>query len=67
MRKRKYHVIGVMSGTSLDGIDVAECFFEISETQKWSFTIGVSETIEYPADLEENIAGSSTIFRRKTY
>tara|TARA_R100000306_G_scaffold13813_1_gene16611 strand:- start:9713 stop:10777 length:1065 start_codon:yes stop_codon:yes gene_type:complete len=48
MKKTSYHVIGVMSGTSLDGIDMAACFFEISEGQKWSFKIGVSQTIEYP-------------------
>jgi len=48
MKKTNYHVLGVMSGTSLDGVDVAECFFEISEEKKWSFKIGASETIEYP-------------------
>ncbi|RFN58731.1 anhydro-N-acetylmuramic acid kinase [Marixanthomonas ophiurae] len=48
MKKNNYHVLGVMSGTSLDGVDVAECFFEISEEKKWNFKIGASETIEYP-------------------
>jgi len=37
-----------MSGTSLDGIDLAECFFSISEDHFWSFEIGVAETIPYP-------------------
>jgi len=46
MFKEKYHVIGVMSGTSLDGIDLAELFFYRSHNQ-WSFEIGQSETIPY--------------------
>ncbi|PVW12155.1 anhydro-N-acetylmuramic acid kinase [Marixanthomonas spongiae] len=48
MKNNNYHVLGVMSGTSLDGVDITECFFEISREQQWSFTIGASETIEYP-------------------
>lgn len=37
-----------MSGTSLDGIDLAEITFSISEDSNWDFTIGVAETIPYP-------------------
>ncbi|GAB5401323.1 MAG: anhydro-N-acetylmuramic acid kinase [Aureisphaera sp.] len=47
MNKSHYKVIGVMSGTSLDGIDLAECNFEISGTGVWSFEIGKATTIAY--------------------
>lgn len=46
MFKDKYHVIGVMSGTSLDGIDLAHIHFSI-ENNKWDFKIHESETIAY--------------------
>lgn len=47
MKKTKYRVIGVMSGTSLDGVDLALCTFHISEKGEWDFTIEVAETIPY--------------------
>lgn len=47
MKKANYKVLGVMSGTSLDGVDLAVCSFHISEKEKWSFTIGVAETVPY--------------------
>lgn len=43
-----YKVVGVMSGTSLDGIDLAECILDYSESDGWSYKIGVAETISYP-------------------
>lgn len=49
MFKDSYKVIGVMSGTSLDGIDLAYIHFTI-KNQKWSFEILESATIPYPAD-----------------
>ena len=44
-----------MSGTSLDGIDLAECFFTISESKVWNFKIGEAETIQYPADWKTRL------------
>lgn len=38
--------IGLMSGTSLDGVDVASCTFKLEENQ-WSFQIDVAETYSY--------------------
>ena len=49
MFKETYNVIGVMSGTSLDGIDLAHIHFTVFEG-KWSFTILESEIISYPPD-----------------
>ena len=46
MIQKKYNIIGVMSGTSLDGIDLAHLNFEITNG-KWSFQILECETIGY--------------------
>jgi anhydro-N-acetylmuramic acid kinase len=44
--KESYNVIGVMSGTSLDGVDLAHIVFT-DKDYKWSFTIGEVRTIAY--------------------
>lgn len=46
MIQKKYNITGVMSGTSLDGIDLAHLNFEITNG-KWSFQILECETIGY--------------------
>jgi len=46
MFKQKYSVIGVMSGTSLDGIDLSHIIFNIKDG-KWEFEILESITIPY--------------------
>lgn len=48
-----YKVIGVMSGTSLDGIDLAYIHFEKEE--KWTFSILNAETISYPKEMENEL------------
>ncbi|MCB0489580.1 MAG: anhydro-N-acetylmuramic acid kinase [Cyclobacteriaceae bacterium] len=42
----KYKVLGVMSGTSLDGLDIAFCEFEKGR-KGWSFKSEIGETIKY--------------------
>ena len=37
-QKNRYNVIGVMSGTSLDGVDLAYCEFNLVE-DKWQYKI----------------------------
>ncbi|MHA3787397.1 anhydro-N-acetylmuramic acid kinase [Flavobacterium hauense] len=44
--KENYNVIGVMSGTSLDGVDLAHIFFTVNKG-KWSFEIGEAVTVPY--------------------
>lgn len=46
MFKQKYSVIGVMSGTSLDGIDLVHIIFNIKDGN-WEFEILESKTIPY--------------------
>jgi anhydro-N-acetylmuramic acid kinase len=46
MFKETYNIIGVMSGTSLDGIDLAHINFTIKDG-KWNYQILESETIPY--------------------
>jgi anhydro-N-acetylmuramic acid kinase len=45
-----YKVIGVMSGTSLDGIDIAYIHFEKQEN--WTFSIQNAVTIPYTKEME---------------
>lgn len=46
MFKKTYHIIGVMSGTSLDGIDMAEVTLTV-ENNKWSYFFMAVETVKY--------------------
>ncbi|TRX50926.1 anhydro-N-acetylmuramic acid kinase [Fulvivirga sp. M361] len=55
--KSTYHVIGLMSGTSLDGLDLAFCTFEKKE-EKWSFQLRASKSIDYTADLRARLKES---------
>jgi anhydro-N-acetylmuramic acid kinase len=48
MFKEYYNVIGVMSGTSLDGVDLA--YIKFNNSGRWSFTICASETISYSTE-----------------
>lgn len=54
MPKESYNVIGAMSGTSLDGIDLAHVFFEVTNG-KWSFDIRETETIPYDRDWADTL------------
>ncbi|HLT33274.1 MAG TPA: anhydro-N-acetylmuramic acid kinase [Aquaticitalea sp.] len=45
MAKQQFNVIGVMSGTSLDGIDLAYITFNKDAT--WKFEIHLAETVPY--------------------
>lgn len=46
--KNSYHAIGLMSGSSLDGVDMAHCFFHL-ENGNWTYEIQKASCIEYPA------------------
>ena len=54
MKKASYKVIGVMSGTSLDGIDLAYISFDFKT--KWKYNIITAQTISYPLNWQETLA-----------
>ena len=51
MNKNNYNVIGIMSGTSLDGVDLAYVSFK--KGQEWQYEIIASETVPYSEKREE--------------
>jgi anhydro-N-acetylmuramic acid kinase len=51
-----FHAIGLMSGTSLDGLDI--CFAKFQKQDSWSFEILKAETILYPKVWEEQLRNS---------
>lgn len=57
--KQEYKVIGLMSGTSLDGVDLASCIF--SEKDTWQFTIEKAETIRYSANWRKRLEEAHTL------
>jgi anhydro-N-acetylmuramic acid kinase len=54
MYKETYNVLGIMSGTSLDGIDIAHIHFNNSKTS-WEYEILETETIPYTREWLEKL------------
>lgn len=52
--EKSYRVIGLMSGTSLDGLDIAGCSFTYHEGS-WQYRIHCAETIGYNGLMKERL------------
>ncbi|OAB79663.1 anhydro-N-acetylmuramic acid kinase [Cochleicola gelatinilyticus] len=58
--KEQYHILGIMSGTSLDGIDLVEVDLFVSEKGLWDFVIKTCETIAYAATWKQKLTQGIT-------
>jgi anhydro-N-acetylmuramic acid kinase len=54
--KGTYHAIGIMSGTSRDGLDLACCRF--TKKRKWDFEIQTALTIRYPKAWKDKLTAA---------
>lgn len=54
---KSYRVIGLMSGTSLDGLDIAYCNFTKSENN-WNYSIDRTQCIEYDQKFKQELKES---------
>ena len=65
MFHKKYKVLGLMSGSSLDGLDIAFCTFKYSgKGQRFAikdWEIEVAETVPYPEDWLEKLKKAPTL------
>jgi anhydro-N-acetylmuramic acid kinase len=55
----KYKVIGLMSGTSLDGLDIAYCEFK-KKDKSWSYKIVEAKTINYSETKKQSFINLMT-------
>ncbi|MEL0009287.1 MAG: anhydro-N-acetylmuramic acid kinase [Flammeovirgaceae bacterium] len=60
MINRKYNVVGVMSGTSCDGLDIALCSFWYSN-KKWKYELVDSKEIIYQKELQRKLIECSSL------
>ena len=64
MKNRQYNVLGIMSGTSCDGIDLAHCRFTFSQDNQWEFAINESETIPYDRRWQKRLSTAINLHQR---
>lgn len=56
MEPQCYDIVGLMSGTSLDGLDLVACRF-FRENGQWNYRVLAAETRAYPEEWLERLAG----------
>ena len=54
---QKSKILGIMSGTSLDGLDLAFCCFEKSNGG-WKYLLKAATTVPYPETMQQRLANA---------
>ncbi len=62
--KEYYHVLGVMSGTSLDGIDIAEVTFRVTNGE-WQYSLLEAETFEYSSFWKKRLSEAISLSEKE--
>ena len=72
VQARMYHIIGLMSGSSLDGLDMAHCIFSING-DTIGYEITHAECLDYPVDWRNRLrnahllSGSNLLLLHSAY
>jgi anhydro-N-acetylmuramic acid kinase len=65
MYKDSYHIIGVMSGTSLDGVDL--CYTNFTFNNKWNYKIFNAITYNYTEQWKKRLLNSINLSKTDLY
>ena len=60
MDKNSFYAIGLMSGTSLDGLDIVYSYF-LEKDESWLFEIFASKTVPYSNEIKEKLKNSHNL------
>jgi len=60
-----YHVVGLMSGTSLDGVDIALCEFAQNNHEAWSYRLIHAKTKPYDQEWQQQLIEAPNLSGRK--
>ncbi len=58
---KKYNIIGLMSGTSLDGLDLVHAEFLLHQDKKWSYEIIYANTFVYDNEWRKKLESASSL------
>lgn len=61
----EYHVLGVMSGSSLDGLDV--CLTKFNQSSSWAYEILAADTLDIPEALKLQLRQSDRLKARSLF
>lgn len=64
MESKTYHVLGVMSGTSLDGVDLAHV--QLKKTDTWNYQLLKAQTLPYPESWQQKLPEAHLLSSEKT-